>query len=255
MNNYQKFLQLHCNPSPFLLGNIWDVHSAKIFAENGYGAIGTSSHAIAAVNGYKDGEQMPFEILLQAAQRIAQAVSVPFTVDMEAGYSRTAKGIIDNIEKLHAAGVVGINIEDSVPGIQRNLADALIFAETVAAIAAHITKKNLPVFLNIRTDAFLLGMPTALEETILRVKVYEKAGANGIFVPGIIRKTDISAIVNATLLPINVMCMPGLRDFDELGLLGVKRISMGGFFYNKIYEGVQQLSKSVLTGNDFSSII
>src|SRR5450432_2057049 len=115
MNSYQQFLQLHRNPSAFLLGNIWDVHSAKIFSENGYAAIGTSSHAIAAANGYKDGEQLPFEILLQTAKRVTNAVSTPFTVDMEAGYGNCTEAILENLDKLHANGIIGINIEDSVP--------------------------------------------------------------------------------------------------------------------------------------------
>jgi len=255
MNSYQTFLQLHQGRSPFLLGNIWDVNSAKIFAANGYKAIGTSSHAIAGSNGYDDGENISFETILRVAKRVVQIVSIPFTVDMEAGYSRTAKGINANIEKLHDAGVVGINLEDTIPGAARKLVDTALFGETIAAIAGHISRKNLQVFFNIRTDAFLLGMPSALEETLARIKVYENAGAGGIFIPGITGKTAIAEVVQAGRLPVNVMCMPGLPDFDELELLGVKRISMGGFFYNKIYENVQQLSSAVLSGNNFSSII
>jgi len=255
MNNYQKFLKLHDNDVPFLLSNIWDVQSANMFAAAGYKAIGTSSHAIASANGYADGEQIPFETILRIAKRVSETVSIPFTVDLEAGYDRNTEGIIRNIEELHAVGVVGINIEDTIPAAQRQLANAMAFAETIAAIADDIKKKNLQVFLNIRTDAFLLGMPSAPEETISRIKIYEKTGANGIFVPGIVSKTDIAAVVQSTHLPINVMCMPGLPGFNELGALGVKRISMGGFFYNKVYENAAQLAKAVLSDNNFSSII
>jgi len=255
MNNYQKFSGLHNNHAPFLLGNIWDVESAKIFAASGYQAIGTSSHAIAAANGYEDGEQIPFETVLRIAKRVIENVTIPFTVDLEAGYGRNVDGIIQNIEKLHAVGVVGINIEDTIPAAQRHLADTTVFAETIAVIADNIRKRNLQVFLNIRTDAFLLGMPEALEETISRIKMYEKTGGDGIFVPGIVGTTDIAAVVQSTRLPINVMCMPGLPGFGELGRLGVKRISMGGFFYNKVYENARQLSKAVLEDNSFLSII
>jgi len=111
------------------------------------------------------------------------------------------------------------------------------------------------MFLNIRTDAFLLGMPAALDETIPRIKLYEQAGAAGIFVPCIVQENAINEVVHATTLPINVMCMPGLPDFDVLSSLGVKRISMGGFFYNKIYAGVQALSKSLRSDNNFSTIL
>jgi 2-methylisocitrate lyase-like PEP mutase family enzyme len=255
MNHYQQFLKLHQGQSPFLIGNIWDVKSAEIFNAAGYKAIGSSSHAIAGASGYPDGEQVSFETILQVAKRVTKIISIPFTVDMEAGYSRTAEGIQTNIEKLHDAGVIGINLEDSLPAAKRKLMDAKSFAGTVTAIADHISKKNMGIFFNIRTDAFLLGMPDALEETLPRVKLYEEAGAAGIFVPGIIQQQDISAIVQSTHLPINVMCMPGLPDFDVLAKLGVKRISMGGFFYNKVYQHVRQLSEAILNGDNFSSII
>jgi len=98
MNNYQKFLELHSNDLPFLLGNIWDVQSANMFAAAGYRAIGTSSHAIAAANGYADGEQIPFETILRVAKQVTETVSIPFTVDLEAGYSRNTDGIIQNIK-------------------------------------------------------------------------------------------------------------------------------------------------------------
>ena len=255
MNNYQKFLKLHGNDFPFLLGNIWDVQSANMFAAAGYKAIGTSSHAIAAANGYADGEQIPFETILRIAKQVTETVSIPFTLDLEAGYSGHTDGIIQNIEKLNGVGVVGINIEDTVPAAQRELTDAATFAEKVTTITDYARKKGIQVFINIRTDAFLLGIPDALEQTISRIKKYEKTGANGIFVPGIVSKTDIAAVVQSTHLPINVMCMPGLPGFNELGALGVKRISMGGFFYNKVYENAAQLAKSVLNDNNFSSII
>ncbi len=255
MNNYQQFLKLHQGRSPFLLANIWDVKSAEIFEAAGYKAIGTSSHAIAGANGYPDGEQVPFETILQVAKRVTKAITIPFTVDMEAGYSRTREGIQINIEKLHDAGVIGINLEDSLPAAKRKLTDAKTFAQTVAAVADFISKKNMGIFLNIRTDAFLLSIPGALEETVPRIKLYEDAGAAGIFVPGIIQQQDIRSIVQLTRLPMNVMCMPALPGFDALAELGVKRISMGGFFYNKVYQHVRQLAEAVLNGHNFSSII
>jgi 2-methylisocitrate lyase-like PEP mutase family enzyme len=111
------------------------------------------------------------------------------------------------------------------------------------------------MFLNIRTDGFLLGMPAALAETLARVKSYESAGANGIFVPCITDSNDVKAVVKATHLPINVMCMPALPGFKELESLGVKRISMGPFFFNKAYDNMAQLAKTVRNDKNFSSIL
>ena len=255
MSSYQTFLQLHYGASPFFLGNIWDVNSAEIFASSGYGAIGTSSHAFAVANGYKDGENISFEQLLQLVKRVTQAVSIPFTVDMEAGYSRNVTGITAHIEQLYDAGVVGINLEDRVPGLPGKQVNKDLFSNTILAVAEHIRRKNLQVFINIRTDAFLLGIPGALAETLGRIKSYENAGADGIFVPGITGVEDIRTIVQACKLPINVMVMPGLPGFGQLKSLGVKRISMGGFFFNKIYEQVQQFSTAFLNTDNFSQLL
>jgi 2-methylisocitrate lyase-like PEP mutase family enzyme len=110
------------------------------------------------------------------------------------------------------------------------------------------------VFVNVRTDGFLLGMPTALDETLTRVKGYENAGADGIFVPCITRKDDIAQVVKATPLPINVMCMPDLPDFAELTALGVKRISMGSFFFDKLYRNAEALAAAISNNENFTAL-
>lgn len=255
MNTFETFSQLHQNPTPFLLGNIWDVNSAKLFEANGYKAIGVSSQALANSWGYEDGENLPFEILLQLAKRVVEVVNIPFSVDLEGGYSRTIAGVITNINKLHDAGVAGINLEDTIAGATRNLLPVDEFQKILAAIADHINRNNLKLFLNIRTDGFLLGLPTALSETLTRIKSYENTGASGIFVPCITNGDDIKAVVNATKLPINVMCMPDLPGFEELGGLGVKRISMGPFLFNKVYDTAGKLAKAVISDQNFSSIL
>ncbi|WP_293309939.1 isocitrate lyase/PEP mutase family protein [Pedobacter sp. UBA5917] len=254
MNSFETFKHLHKNSSPLLIGNVWDVKSAETFQSAGYRAIGISSQAISNALGYPDGENLPFEELLRITKRITEAVNLPLTVDMEAGYSRNLDGILKNIEKLHESGAVGINLEDTLPGEKRTLTSAVSFAGTVAAAARHIRQKRLGIFLNIRTDAFLLGLPNALEETQNRIKLYQDAGADGIFVPCITNSGDIEAVVKATSLPINVMCMPDLPGFKELESLGVKRISMGGFLFNKVYDYAGALARKISAEQGFTSI-
>lgn len=255
MNNFETFSQLHQGPTPFILGNIWDVKSAQVFEANGYQAIGVSSQALSNAMGYQDGENLPFEVLLQLARRVVDVVNIPFSVDMEGGYSRTIEGIITNIDKLHDAGVVGVNLEDTIAGDTRYLQPVEEFQKTVSAVANHISRNNLKLFLNIRTDGFLLGLPSALAETLIRVKNYEDAGASGVFVPCITDNNDIKAVVNATGLPVNVMCMPALPDFEALASLGVKRVSMGPFLFNKAYDYAGKLAAAVISDKNFLSIL
>jgi len=249
MQNFETFVQLHQQPTPLLLGNIWNVQSAKMFEAAGYRAIGTSSMAVANAFGYDDGEQIPFDVLLQLAKKVVETVKIPFTVDMEGGFSRNTDGIITNIQKLHDAGVVGINIEDTIAGNTRTLQPVTAFEKTLTAITDHLSRKNIKLFINVRTDGFLLGMPTALAETTHRIKRYEATGINGIFVPCITNSNDIKQVVQSTALPVNVMCMPALPTVDELTALGVKRISMGAFFFEKVYKNAATLAQTVSNGN------
>jgi 2-methylisocitrate lyase-like PEP mutase family enzyme len=255
MHSFETFSQLHQQATPLLLGNIWDVNSAKVFEANGYKAIGTSSMAVAKAWGYEDGEQLPFDILLQLARRVVEAVNIPFTVDIEGGYSRNIEQIFEHINQLHDTGVAGINLEDTIAGATRQLQPVAAFTQTLSAVADHISRNNLHLFVNVRTDGFLLGMPTALTETLTRIKHYESAGADGIFVPCITNPQDIRQMVQATTLPINVMCMPGLPDLNELQSLGVKRISMGPFLFNKVYDHAASLLKAINDDANFSSIL
>ncbi|SKC85487.1 isocitrate lyase/PEP mutase family protein [Ohtaekwangia koreensis] len=254
MNSFETFSQLHHQPNPLLIGNIWDVNSAKTFERIGFKAIGTSSAAVANSFGYDDGERLPFDILLRLAKRVADEVHIPFSVDMEAGYSRTTVGIIENIEKLHDVGVAGINLEDTLADKSRQLQPVNDFQKAIAAITEYIIQKNMKIFLNIRTDGFLLGMPTALTETVKRIKRYEAAGANGIFVPCITAESDIKEVLDNTSLPLNVMCMPDLPDFDVLKSLGVKRISMGNFVHGYINKKLEDIGTAIFQDQSFASL-
>jgi 2-methylisocitrate lyase-like PEP mutase family enzyme len=254
MKSFETFLQLHQNSTPLLLGNIWDVNSARMFERAGYKAIGTSSQAVAKTFGYEDGEKLPFETLLQVANRVVEVINIPFTVDIEGGYSRSTSGIAEKIEKLHDAGVVGVNLEDTVAEPTRQLQSVTAFQKILAAVAEHIARKNMGMFVNVRTDAFLLGMPAALTETLTRIKRYENTGAHGIFVPCITDRKDIKEVVGATTLPVNVMCMPELPDFDELKALGVKRISTGPFVSLYVDKKAEDAIVAVSKAGNFSGL-
>jgi 2-methylisocitrate lyase-like PEP mutase family enzyme len=254
MNLFETFSQLHQNATPLLLGNIWDVNSAKIFEASGYKAIGTSSQAVATSLGYEDGEKIPFDALLQFAKRVVEVTTIPFSVDVEGGYSRSLEGIIANVTKLHDVGVVGINLEDTIAGATRQLLSASEFQKILLAIANHISRNNLNIFVNVRTDGFLLGMPTALAETLARIKSYENSGASGIFVPCITNNNDIKEVVHATSLPVNVMCMPELPGFEELKTLGVKRISMGPFVNNYLNKKMKEAITAIEQEKNFSCL-
>ncbi|MDN5214028.1 isocitrate lyase/phosphoenolpyruvate mutase family protein [Fulvivirgaceae bacterium BMA12] len=254
MQQYTEFLQLHRRDTPLILGNVWDVDSAKIYEQMGFQALGTSSAAIASTLGYEDGEKMTFDELLYQVKRIAANVDIPLSVDIEGGYSRNPEEIIQNIMALHENGVAGINLEDSTVGGSREITPVEDFSEIVKTIKHYFQKHHINIFLNIRTDTYLLGVPFVLENTLERVRAYEEAGADGIFIPGIVSSKDINQVVSATALPVNVMCMPGLPDFDELAALGVKRISMGNFVHEFIHNELRKAIDVIQTNRSFKPL-
>lgn len=237
MTSFQEFKQLHEQNSPLHIANVWDVNSALLFEKLGYKALGTSSAAIAQSLGYEDGEHMSFAELLSVVKPIKEKTVLPFTVDLEAGYSREPSEVLNNIIALQLLGVVGINLEDSIVenGI-RKIVDAEKFAATIQFIRDGLANKGPSVFLNIRTDPFLMGLDDPLSETMKRAVIYENSGADGIFVPCVTDGHDIKKIVDSVSLPINVMAMPDLPVFSTLQTLGVKRVSMGPFFYNRMHD-------------------
>ncbi len=254
MNNYKIFKDLHNQDSALLLGNIWDVQSALLFQKLGFKAVGTSSAAIATSLGYEDGEKMPFEDLLRIVKNIQSKIEIPLTVDIESGYNRNTSEIINNIIALQRLGVVGINIEDSITNTEREIVNAQEFGKTIQFIKAHFSNNNIDVFLNVRTDFYIMGLTNPFEETLKRIKIYEESGADGIFVPCLVAENEIKKVVEASILPINVMCMPDLPNFNALQNLGVKRISIGPFLYNAMVDKLEKAIVEITENKSFNSI-
>ncbi|XLS28324.1 isocitrate lyase/phosphoenolpyruvate mutase family protein [Flavobacteriaceae bacterium M23B6Z8] len=249
-----QFNQLHKQNEPLLLANVWDSASAKLAEKLKFKAIGTSSAAIAAILGFEDGEKMSFTDLLFMVKRIACATKLPLSVDIEAGYSRDPYQILHHLNKLLEFGTQGINLEDSIVNNKRSLQNARDFAQTIMLISNALKKEKKELFINIRTDTFLLDIDHPLEETIERGNLYKAAGANGLFVPGIGSEDQIAKLIEQCSLPLNVMCMPTLPDFQTLSGLGVKRISMGNFIFNEYQKHEEAVLRNILMQRSFKSL-
>lgn len=231
--SYTKFKQLHQENQVLVLGNVWDAQSAKIAQDAGFKALGTSSHAIANLLGYEDGEQIAVNELLFMVERIVKAVDIPVSVDFEAGYSDDPDTVADHVQQLVDLGVVGINIEDGkVINGERKLLDASLLADKIKAIKDQVPE----LFINARADTYTTKHPEALEESIKRASLYEKAGADGLFIPLVETKDDVQKIVSSTSLPLNVFLTDKLPDLAILQQWGVKRLSHGAKIYEWLVE-------------------
>lgn len=255
MTAIHKFRELHKQDDPLLIGNVWNVQSARAYEKLGYQAVATSSSAVAFSLGYEDGENMSFDEYFYIVERILKSVTIPLSVDLEGGYGKTVEEIVVNISRLAKAGVVGINIEDSViiDGT-RKLLSTHDFHEKLNAVILQLKEQNIDIFINVRIDPFLLGVDNTIEETISRMKIIEDVGADGIFVPCITEVQDIENVIKTAKLPFSVMCMPELPDFQTLKMLGVKRISSGNFLNGYIYGELETALKAIGEAGSFSPI-
>ncbi len=243
--NFETFHQLHHQSKPFILANVWNVKSAQIVEASGFNAMATSSGAIADSLGYKDGEQIPFAELLYIIKRIKSAISIPLSVDLERGYTHNLVLLNEHIQALVDAGVSGINIEDA-QGVD-------VYLKKLNSIAAYLKNTSQQIFINARTDAFLQKLPSPLESTIERARLYREAGADGLFVTGVSDADVIRKIVSSTTLPVNVVATPAI-SVKALEDCGVKRISMAVFLYRSTYSNMEKTAKEILNTRSFEAM-
>ncbi len=159
VSNIQKekaelFLKLHQDVEILVLLNSWDIASSKLIEASGYKAIATTSMGIAAALGYPDCQVITLPEMIQAITGIVKSVQVPVTVDMEAGYGKNLKEIVESVKRMIETGIVGINIEDSLD-LNPVLIDEIEFSERISAIRA-IVRFTWISFSDQRTDRFIL---------------------------------------------------------------------------------------------------
>jgi 2-methylisocitrate lyase-like PEP mutase family enzyme len=222
------FRQMHDRSKILLLPNAWDAASARVFARSGVAAIGTTSGGVAWTLGYADGEQAPLADVLAATARIADAVDLPVTADIEGGYGTTPEAVGDTVRAFIETGVVGVNIEDGLraPDLLRDVDDAAV---RIRAARAAADRCGVPIVINARADTYMrqVGDDAAarFDETVRRAKAYLAAGADCIYPIGLSDAATLGALVRALDAPVNVAARPGLPTMAELARLGVARVS------------------------------
>lgn len=216
---------------PLVLPNVWDAVSAAVFAEAGYAALATSSSAVAATLGYADGGHTPPNEMFAAVARIARAVSVPLTADIEDGYGLEPEELVD---RLLEAGAVGGNLEDTD---QRSgkLRDP---AEQAELLSRFRTAADGRLVLNARVDTFLRG-DGSLGAGVDRARSYLDAGADCVY-PILMDPALLPEFSSAVPAPVNVMHRPGGPSPQQLGELGAARVTFGGSLHAETVAGIRR---------------
>lgn len=221
--------------------NVWDAVSARVVAElPGTRALATAGHGIAASHGYADGEQIPLDLMLAALKRIVAVTDLPVTADLDGGFGDAG----ETVRRAIGVGVSGANIEDRLRPLD----------ESVAVVEAAVSagkREGVPFALNARTDAFVRGgdrpREVVIADAVERGRAYLDAGAQCVFVPGVLDAETTSALVEGIgERRVSVIGLPGALTAAEYERLGVARISYGPMPQNVALTALKRLGESLL---------
>jgi 2-methylisocitrate lyase-like PEP mutase family enzyme len=221
------FRALHERKKAFIIPNPWDVGTARLLAQLGFEALATTSAGFAFSMGKQD-NAISREAMMTHVAAIATATELPVSGDLENGYGDSPEIVAETTLLAAAAGLVGGSIEDSTQDSAQPIYQRAEAVERVRAAAEAVRNLSFPFTLTARAENYLFGNPD-LKDTIERLQLYQEAGANVLYAPGLTRKEDISALVRAVDRPVNVvMGLAGVHlSLAELEALGVRRVSVG----------------------------
>lgn len=244
----KEFGALHRRGEPLLLANAWDVASAVTIVTAGAKAVATTSAGVAWSLGVADGADLGAERSAAVVERIVRAVAVPVSADIEGGYGSEPEAVAATTAAVTRAGAVGVNIEDRAPAGELRLFEPAEQAERLAAARTAADELGIPLWINARTDVFLAGIGPAegrLEATLERAAAYARAGADSIFVPGLV-DLDAIATLAAGPLPLAVMVWAGAPTVSELAGAGAVRISLGSAIAQAAYAVAARATEELL---------
>jgi 2-methylisocitrate lyase-like PEP mutase family enzyme len=252
-----RFRDLHAGGEALVLANAWDVASARIAAAAGAPAVATTSAGVAWSLGAPDGDELDRDRAVDLVARIAAAVDVPVSADIESGFAETAEGVGETVQAVLAAGAVGINLEDAHHGGPAPLRPVEDQAARIAAARAAADAAGVPLYVNARVDTYLraVGDPAGrLAETLARATAYVEAGADGVFVPGVIDVATVAALAEGLDVPLNILSGPGAPSVAELAKAGAARVSVGSAIAEAAYALVRRATEELLATGTYGAL-
>ena len=252
----KKFLQLHTK-RPLILPNAWDAGSARVIEAAGAPAIATTSAGVSWSLGRPDGQNLGRDEMLQAIRQIVDTVSVPVNADIEGGYGKgSLEDVAETVKELIAIGVAGINLEDTPGHNGEVLLKAEEHAERIAIARKTAKATGGELVINARIDVYLfqVGAPESrFQAAVHCAKTYLQAGADCVFVPGVVDADTIGRLVKAIDEPLNIMAMPGAPSAPQLGRMGVARVSAGPGVTQVALAAAQRAARELLEEGTYTA--
>jgi 2-methylisocitrate lyase-like PEP mutase family enzyme len=246
----ERLRSLHHADRPLVLPNAWDTGSAIAVERAGAQAVATTSSGVSEALGYEDGERIPPAEVFLMVLRIAGAVRVPVTADLEAGYGLPADILV---ERLLQAGAVGLNLEDTDrSGPEPRLRSLALQADRIAAVRAAAVRLRVPIVINARIDVFLRGdgdLKAQVRTAIERANAYLAAGADCVYPIGLVDAGSIGRLVQRVDGPVNVLLRQGAPSLRRLRNMGVRRVSVGGGLWRQAMDGTEDLARRLMAGD------
>lgn len=253
----RHFRQLH-NRRPLILPNAWDAGSARVIEAAGAVAIATTSAGVSWSFGHTDGQKLRREEMIQAVRNMMDAVDIPVTADIESGYGNSSSAdVAETVQALISIGVAGINIEDSPGRDGQALLSPEEQAERIRVAREAAVAAGGDLVINARTDVYLfaVGKPeTRFEAVAKRARLYRRAGADCVFVPGVIDISTIAQLVKGIEGPLNIMAMPGAPSAKQLGEIGVARVSVGPWIAQAALAAAQRAARELVEQGTYTSL-
>ena len=246
--------RLHQGPRILVLANAWDVASARLVEAAGFPAIASSSAGVAFALGYPDGQRISRVEMLDMVRRIARAVAVPVSADVEAGYGTTSEAAAQTARGVLEAGAVGMNLEDTGDG---RLLPLDVQVDRIRAARAVAEAAGVPLVINGRTDVFEMREIPERErvaEAVRRANAYLRAGADCAFVPFVADREIIARLAREIDGPLNVLGTPDTPPVAELERLGVRRVSVGGGLARAAYGRARRLATEIKETGTFQRL-
>jgi 2-methylisocitrate lyase-like PEP mutase family enzyme len=249
-----RFRTLHEGPGVFVIPNPWDAGSARVLAALGFLALATSSGASAGILGRRDG-QVRREEAMAHARAIVDATDLPVSADLEKGFGDAPEAAAETIRLAADVGLVGGSIEDATGNQDRPLYDIGQATERVAAAVQAARALPFPFTLTARAENFLRGNPD-LDDTIRRLRAFERVGADVLFAPGLPDLATVRAVCAAVSKPVNFMVGIRGKSFTvaELTQAGVKRISLATSLYRAAMGGLVEAAREVKDRGTFAYV-
>ena len=230
--------------------SVYDPISARIAEDLGF-EVGMLAGSVAsmAVLGAPDIIVLAMPEFAETAHRICRAGTLPLLVDADHGYGN-AMNVMRTVEALENAGISGLSIEDTVlprPHGGGGKPALISIAEGVGKIRAAVEARADPgLVIAGRTSA--AGW-TGVDDAIARLKAYEAAGADALFLVGVKSRADLDRIADAVGLPLITGGLDAsMMDLDYLSDRRVRVCLQGHQPFAAAVEAVRQTMRALRDG-------